>query len=61
MSCADVVSSLAYVEMRTILARLVFNFDLRIADESRGWIDQKVYNLWKKGQMRVYLTPVQRQ
>lgn len=53
-------ASLAYAEMRLILARVVFNFDMRIADESRNWIDQKVYNLWKKGPLMVYLTPVRR-
>lgn len=53
-------NSLAYAEMRLILARVVFNFDMRIADESRNWIDQRVYNLWKKGPLSVYLTPVRR-
>lgn len=46
--------------MRLILARVVFNFDMKIADESRSWIDQKVYNLWKKGPLMVYLNPVKR-
>ena len=50
-------TSLAYAEMRLILARVIFNFDMRIADESRRWSDQKVWNLWKKGPLMVYLTP----
>jgi hypothetical protein len=50
--------SLAYAEMRLILARIIFNFDMRIAEESRGWINQKVWNLWAKGQLLVYLRPV---
>ncbi|CAI6089477.1 unnamed protein product [Clonostachys chloroleuca] len=37
--------NLAYVEMRTILARLLFNFDIQIADDSRDWIKQKVFIL----------------
>ena len=52
--------SLAYAEMRLILARVVFNFDMKIAEESRNWIDQKVWNLWKKGSLMAYLTPVKR-
>jgi hypothetical protein len=54
------VRSLAYAEMRLILARVVFNFDIMIADESKNWIDQKVWNLWKKGQLLAYLTPARR-
>ena len=46
--------------MRLILARVIFNFDMKIADESRNWIDQKVFNLWNKGKLFVYLTPVRR-
>lgn len=51
--------NLAYVEMRLIICRILFNFDLRIAEESRDWMDrQKIYNLWNKGELKVYLTPV---
>jgi len=57
-SLADIdLPSLAYAEMRLILARVIFNFDMRIADESRNWMDQKVWNLWKKGPLLVHLTP----
>ncbi|KAL0933427.1 cytochrome p450 [Colletotrichum truncatum] len=53
--------NLAYVEMRLILARLVWNFDLELAEESRGWVErQKVFILWDKGPLKVRLTPVVR-
>lgn len=53
--------SLAYAEMRIILARVIFNFDLKIAEESKGWMEsQKIYLLWQKGPLNVHLTPVNR-
>ncbi|KAH6694935.1 cytochrome P450 ClCP1 [Leptodontidium sp. MPI-SDFR-AT-0119] len=35
--------SLAYNEMRVMLARLLWNFDLELADESQDWAQQKTY------------------
>ncbi|KAF9873804.1 cytochrome P450 [Colletotrichum karsti] len=50
--------NLAYAEMRLILARMVWNFDLRISEESRGWDEKsQVYLLWEKGPVNMYLTP----
>lgn len=50
--------NLAYIEMRIILARVLWNFDLRLADESRDWLSrQKIYLLWEKSPLYVYLTP----
>ncbi|XP_014556637.1 hypothetical protein COCVIDRAFT_37744 [Bipolaris victoriae FI3] len=40
--------NLANHEMRIILAKLVWNFDFELCDESRSWIQQKVYMLWDK-------------
>lgn len=49
--------SLAYIETRLILARVLWNFDLRLADERRDWMErQKVYTLWQKAALNVYLT-----
>ncbi|KAK9773833.1 putative Cytochrome P450 ClCP1 [Seiridium cardinale] len=49
---------LAYAEMRLILAKILFSFDLRLADDSKNWIDRnKVYFLWLKPDLNVYLTP----
>ncbi|KAL1841239.1 hypothetical protein VTJ49DRAFT_7307 [Mycothermus thermophilus] len=53
--------NLAYIEMRLILARVLWNFDLQIADDSLDWMSkQRIFNLWEKGQLNVYLTPVER-
>ncbi|KAF6839218.1 cytochrome p450 [Colletotrichum plurivorum] len=53
--------NLAYVEMRLILARLRWSFDLELAEESRDWVArQKIFILWDKGPLKVRLTPVQR-
>jgi hypothetical protein len=43
--------------MRLILALIIFNFDMRLADESVDWMDQRNYLMWKKGPLKVYLTP----
>lgn len=47
--------------MRLILARVLWNFDMTIADESKDWVSkQKIFNLWEKGPLLAYLTPVSR-
>ena len=45
--------SLAIVEMRLILARLIWNFDLELVDESEDWVHQRVFILWEKKGMGV--------
>jgi hypothetical protein len=51
--------SLAYAEMRLILARLIFNFDTKLLDVSKDWLrTQKAYFLWDKPDMYVELNPV---
>lgn len=52
--------SLAYAEMRLILARLLWKFDLELMPESRNWSDQKIYTLWEKGAINVKLSPASR-
>ncbi|RYP68304.1 hypothetical protein DL770_008467 [Monosporascus sp. CRB-9-2] len=53
--------NLAYAEMRMILARIVYDFDMKLADDSKDWIKrQKAFGLWDKIPLNVYLTPVQR-
>lgn len=44
--------------MRLILAHLLWKFDLELVSESKNWNDQKVFNLWEKGDLKVKLTPV---
>ncbi|TGJ85791.1 hypothetical protein E0Z10_g3011 [Xylaria hypoxylon] len=53
--------NLAYAEMRLILAKLVYNFDMSLAEDSRNWLrGQKAYTVWDKPALNVYLKPVVR-
>lgn len=53
--------NLAYIEMRLILSRILWNFDLRIDEDSLDWMStQRVYTAWDRGKLNVYLTPVAR-
>ncbi|KAH7041423.1 cytochrome P450 [Microdochium trichocladiopsis] len=49
--------NLAYVEMRTILARILYNFDLEKSDKTEGWLEQKNFNLWERSPLWARLTP----
>jgi hypothetical protein len=52
---------MAYHEMRLVLAKLLWHFDITICDESEDWLkDQKIYTLWEKPELNVKLTPVKR-
>lgn len=51
-------ATLAYSEMRLILAHIVFNFDIELVNEKDDWMDHEIYLLWKKKPLNVYLTPV---
>lgn len=57
-SVANVRDSLAYHEMRIILAKVLFNFDVELHAGSDGWIDQKCYTLWQKTPLWVTVKPV---
>ncbi len=57
--CAN-LQSLAYMELRLILARVLYNFDLRLVD-SNDWMDQKVWVIWDKQPMNVTLTRTTKQ
>ncbi|KAI1083821.1 putative cytochrome P450 [Whalleya microplaca] len=53
--------NLAYAEMRMILARIVYDFDMKLADESQRWIErQKSFSLWERIPLYVQLTPIRR-
>jgi hypothetical protein len=44
--------------MRLILARIIFNFDISLAPESRNWtVGQKVFFFWKKPPLWTYYKP----
>ena len=52
--------SLAYAEMRLILAKILYRFDVELAPEARGWLDeQKIYGLWDKPSLPFYLRPAE--
>ncbi|KAE8337772.1 hypothetical protein BDV24DRAFT_154053 [Aspergillus arachidicola] len=52
--------NLAYSEVRLILALLVFNFDLKLSDDSQDWIRQKNVIMWQRGPLKVHLTYIHR-
>jgi len=46
--------------MRLILARIVFDFDLKLAEDSKNWVErQKTFTLWDRKPLNVFFTPVQ--
>ncbi|KAJ5566018.1 Cytochrome P450 [Penicillium sp. DV-2018c] len=49
--------NLAYAEMRLILARMIWNFDMELCADSREWIKQLSFVVWDKGSLNVKLTP----
>ncbi|KAK4041427.1 cytochrome P450 [Parachaetomium inaequale] len=53
--------NLAYAEMRLILARLVYEFDMKLGEGSDNWIGrQKTFPLWDRLPLNVHCTPVRR-
>jgi cytochrome P450 len=51
--------TLAYAEMRLIAARILYSFDIGLAPGAEDWIkNQKVYALWDKPELPMYLTPI---
>lgn len=56
-----IVHSLAYAEMRLILAKVLFNFDIELVDKKQDWMaGQKVFTLWDKPSLMIRLRPVHR-
>ncbi|CAG9988813.1 unnamed protein product [Clonostachys byssicola] len=51
--------NLAYVEMKVILCRMIWNFDMTLAPECNQWMEsQKIYNLWEKGPLMLRLKSI---
>lgn len=48
--------NLAFSEMRQILARILWRFDLELVDPGVEWEKQKSYTLWAKGPLMCRLT-----
>ncbi|KAH7329619.1 cytochrome P450 [Stachybotrys elegans] len=50
--------NLAYAEMRLILAKIIYSFDMHLADDTQDWIaSQKCHSMWVKPPLEVYLVP----
>ncbi|KAL3425116.1 cytochrome P450 ClCP1 [Phlyctema vagabunda] len=49
--------NLAIVEMRLVLSRLIYRYDLEIEPGHQDWDNQRTWLLWEKGPLRVKLTP----
>lgn len=51
--------NLAYSEMRLVLARVIFNFDIELAEPEDDWMEkQRADFLWHKGPLNVHLSPI---
>ncbi|KAE8333944.1 cytochrome P450 [Aspergillus sergii] len=48
--------NLAHMEMRLILSKLLFNFDIELTPESENWDQQKMFIVWDKPALMVRLT-----
>lgn len=55
MQCTNYggTASLAYYEMRVILARFLYNFDLELCSRNENWIQQKCWMIWEKGPLKI--------
>lgn len=50
--------NLAWHEMRLMLAAVVLEFDMSLAEKSLEWADQKVFVVWEKDPLMMNLKPV---
>jgi hypothetical protein len=39
--------------MRLIITKVLWNFDLKLCNESENWMDQRVFTVWQKGALMV--------
>jgi hypothetical protein len=61
VSNTDIRRSLAIAEMKLIISRILWNFDLDLPLESATWADNlKIYHLWDITPFYIKLTPVKR-
>lgn len=49
---------MAYHEMRLVLAKVLFNFDLELRPESADWLNQRSFTLWEKQSLIVKVKAV---
>ncbi|KAH7066434.1 cytochrome P450 [Paraphoma chrysanthemicola] len=51
--------NMAYHEMRLLLAKVVYNFDLELRPQSQEWLqNQRIFTLWEKMPLLVKVKPV---
>jgi hypothetical protein len=53
------LNSLAYAEMRVIVAKAFWSFDMTLDKSSEGWDIQNSFNIWEKKPLMMHLTKVQ--
>ncbi|KAG8170285.1 hypothetical protein KVR01_001030 [Diaporthe batatas] len=51
------IGYLAYAEVKLILAKILYNFNMELVDPDEDWMDQKAFFIWTKPPLNVYLTP----
>lgn len=57
--CLADLYSLAYTEIRLILAHMIWSFDMELQKENETWGEgQKAYTTWVKGSLYVWLVRV---
>ncbi|KAL0768981.1 hypothetical protein CaCOL14_008289 [Colletotrichum acutatum] len=49
--------SLAYHEVRLIIASILWNFDVELENTEVDWLEQKWYGFFEKNPLRVKMTP----
>ena len=50
----NAVTSLGWMELRTVLAKVHYSYDLRLLDKDLDWQKQsKMHTLWQKPQLMV--------
>ena len=55
------MNSLAYAEMRLLLAKMLWNFDFELEDSSVDWHSTlRAYLIWDRTPLKVRLQPVLR-
>jgi hypothetical protein len=60
MTETNLLQSLAYHEMRLVMAYMLWSFDLTLAEDSGDWFDQNSYIVWEKRPLNIKLTIVDR-
>jgi cytochrome P450 len=49
---------MAYHEMRLLMSKVLYNFDLELCPESDNWMDQRAFILWQKTPLMIKVKSV---